>query len=740
MEYISPIDYEYIINKYHDTQKPFDPFSRFIRHDEIFDAATGMDGDALKSELLRRDEANSHLPHPIRKAKAFTFVLENTRISCDPRDRFPAINTMDRPLNATLIKAWKKEVFGEIIPEIEAKRATMERTGMATIYPDFDHSVPLWDRIFSLGFEGLLNESEAIRHSRPHTADEDAFFEGIKITYEAILAFIDRLAAQAEAAEGSERMAIALRSIRHHAPTTFYEALLTDYLYFIVCEHIEGLQVRSLSNFDRLFFPYYQNDLKNGVTEQEIREDLAYFFLQFTAIGNYWNQPVYLGGTDADGKSRINELSYLFLDVYDHMRIYSPKVQIKLAKNTPKSFVLKALDMIRRGNNSIVFVCEETIRQALVRFGATEEQARMCDVRGCYEYSTQGTYVSSMNYVNLLKPLEYALHEGRDGVTAEQVSIASPNPQSYESFEELYEEYRRQLKYCIDQVIHVVNGFEGYLSYINPQSMLSATYPSCLQKAKDAIRGGSIMNPTDLNCGFLADIADSLTMIKKYVFDQKLLTLPELIEMLDNNFEENEPFRLRLLADREKYGNNQARPDQFATEIVEFICKNVVGRPNATERDGVWFCSFHVARQSYSQGRKTAASPNGRRLGEELSKNVSASMGQNREGATAAILSATKIDATTFPGDAALDLGLHPSAVKGEDGLNAMYALLLTFANRGGHALHINVFDADTLRDAQANPEKYQDLQIRVCGWNVLFNTINKVEQDGFIRQAEALQ
>jgi formate C-acetyltransferase len=142
---------------------------------------------------------------------------------------------------------------------------------------------------------------------------------------------------------------------------------------------------------------------------------------------------------------------------------------------------------------------------------------------------------------------------------------------------------------------------------------------------------------------------------------------------------------------------------------------------------------------SYTQGKKTAASANGRLLGEELSKNVSASMGQNREGATAAILSATKLDATSFTSDAALDLGLLPSAVKGDDGLEAMYGLLMTFCKRGGHALHINVFDADTLRDAQAHPEKYQDLQIRVCGWNVLWNNICKEEQDGFIRQAEAL-
>ena len=118
---------------------------------------------------------------------------------------------------------------------------------------------------------------------------------------------------------------------------------------------------------------------------------------------------------------------------------------------------------------------------------------------------------------------------------------------------------------------------------------------------------------------------------------------------------------------------------------------------------------------------------------------MSASMGRNREGATAAILSATSFDCSDFTSDAPLDLGLLPSAVKGEDGLEAMYGLLQTFVKRGGHAMHINVFDADTLRDAQAHPEKYQDLQIRVCGWNVLWNNISKVEQDGFIRQAESL-
>ena len=742
MEYIKRCDLEYILNKYHDTEKPFNPLNRFVRNDNVFSPDTGISGDEIKKEVSRQAKENTSDPLPIRKAKVLEFVLKNTRISCDSRDIFPAVNAIDRPLGE-LISAQKSEVFLNTVPEVEKKRASLERLGAVTVWPDFDHSVPNWERVFSLGFEGLLRESEAKRHSRTLTEEEESFFEGIKITYEAILDLIDRLTLLAERTDGSARMALALKSIRHAPPKSFYEALLTSYLYFIICEHIEGLQVRSLGNFDKLFYPYYKSDLGHGVSEEQIREDLAYYLLQFTAIGNYWNQPVYLGGEYKDGKSVINELSYLFLDVYDKMGIYSPKIQIKVSKSTPRELILSALDMIRRGHSSIVFVSDRTVREALMRIGCTEDEAREADIKGCYEYSPKESFDTGMNYFNLLKPLEYALHGGCDGVTGEFSGEfsgeSSPPLEYYADFELLYNEYKRQLGRLIDVTVEVVNGFENYLVRINQQSMLSATFESSIAKARDAIEGGARSNGSLILYGFLADISDSLAMIKKYVYERRQLTLTELVGMLDKNFEGSELFRKRLLSDRDKYGNNRPLPDEIAVDIAEFATARVVGRSNASERSGRWNCGFHVARMSYTQGKKTAASANGRRLGEELSKNISASMGQNREGATAAILSATKIDATAFASDACLDLGLLPSAVKGEDGLLAMYGLLATFIKRGGHAMHINVFDAETLRDAQAHPEKYQDLQIRVCGWNVLWNNINKEEQDGFIRQAEAL-
>ena len=739
MEYIKQSDYDYIINKYHDTAKPFDPLKRFLRRDELFSPDTGLAPEEILAGIAKRDERICELPTPIRKAEALRYVLESTRISCDPRDIFPAINMVDRPLRSTLIDKWRKEIFLGNVPEVDARRKQLERDGIVTIWPDYDHSVPVWERLFALGLSGILQESERIRKSQPRDAEQEAFFEGIKRTYEAVLMFLDRLEKLAKSTDGSQKMAHALQNLRHEPPKTFYEGLLLSYLYFMIEEHVSYLQVRSLSGFDRLYLELYRNDLARGVSEQELRRDLAYFLLQFTAIGNYWNQPLFLGGENADGSTVINELSYLVLDVYDKMGIYCPKIQIKLADSTPRDFVCKALDMIRRGHNSVVFVSDATIRRALMRVGVTAEQARTCDLKGCYEYSPVGSFGCGMNYLNLLKPLEYTLHEGCDGVTGAFSGMQSPPLAAYTTFDRLLTEYKRQLRHLIDLTVETVNGFEDYLAQINPQSMLSATIPTCLERGRDALAGGAVSNGSTLQSGFLADAADSLLMIRKYVYERGELTLEELVAMLDADFAGNERWAIKLRLDREKYGNNKERPDALAKEILDFVISNTVGRPNAKKRGGAWNCGFHVARQSYDQGKKTAASPNGRRLGEELSKNVSPSMGQDREGATAAILSATKIDASSFTCDAAVDIGLLPSAVKGEDGLAAMYGLLLTFMKRGGHAIQFNTFNADLLRDAQAHPDKYADLQIRVCGWNVLWNNINKQEQDGFIRQAESL-
>ena len=742
MQYIQDCDLDYILNKYHDTKKPFDSFQRFVRHDEIFDPASGMDADEICAEILRRDAEIAAEPHSIRKAHAFAFVLEKTRLDVNAHDYFPAINCIDRPLRKTLVNRWNAEVFNDTIPEINAEMNRLRACGAATIWADFDHSVPYWDRLFALGFPGILAEAEQARRAHePLSSAQRAYFDAIRITYEAILAFIRRLRARAEAtpSEKGETMRRALVSLEQGAPQSLYEGLLMIYLYFICSEHIEPLQVRSLSNLDRMLYPLYRRDLETGAcAEEDERAFIAYFLLQFTAIGNYWGQPVYLAGTQADGSSEVNELTYLILDVYDRMGIYNPKIHIKLAPNTPEAFVKKALDMIRRGHNSIVFVCERTMIKALTDRGVPYDEARLCDVKGCYEYLQRGALDTCTNYVSMIKPLEFALHNGCDGVTGEQIGPQTGT--EFPDFAAFYAAYKAQLRWLIGETLRIVNAFEPYLVQINPQPLLDATFPASLAQAKDVYEGGTACNVTSMSLGYVANVADSLTAIKKYVYDRRELTLDQLRDALDHNWQGYEKLRLRILADRDKYGNNHDLPDSFAKEVAEYAASLVNGQKNTPARGGFWWAGLHMARQSYDQGANTLATPDGRLTGTELSKNGSASMGQNREGATAAILSLTKLDATLFPADAVLDAAMLLASVRGEDGLEAMYGLLKTFEARGGHGIHFNVFNAEKLREAQKHPEQFADLQIRVCGWNVLFNSINKEEQDGFIRQAESAQ
>jgi len=739
MKYIEKESYDYVINKFHDTNKPFDSFNRFVRNDDIFDSSTGMDADAVRKGVMKNDEKYKNEPHSIRKARAVEFVLDNTRIACDPRDIFPAINCVDRPLSDTIVGIWENKVYEEKIPEIQAERQLFSETGASKLDPDYYHSVPIWDRLFELGFSGIASESDkyrkALEEQKTLNEEEVAFYDSIDIIYSAITRFIGRLANLAENTNGSEKMAKALRRIENEPPTTFYEAMLFDYIYFIISEHIDSVQVRSLGHFDRLFYPFYKSDMEKGVSKETLKQELAYFFMQFVSIGNYWGQPVYLGGSDENGKTYTNQLSYDFIEVYDDMGIYNPKVQIKYSKSTPKDFTLKVLDMIRRGHNSLVFVSEEHVKKSLKYNGVDDKYIAKADIKGCYEFLVQGGMDTEDYQINLLKPLEYALHGGRDGITGEMIGLECES--NYETFEELFDEYKRQAAHFIKRAMNIVDSIEGYMTYINPLPMLSATIPSCVERAKDANADGGVTNNTYMCLGAVGTVADSLAAFKKFVFTEKMLSLKEFIEILDNNYEGNEEFHQLVCNDKDKYGNNMDLPDNIAKELVSFACDCIEKKPNSPVRGGWWSCSTHVARGVYIMGEKSLASADGRLTGDELSKNLSPTLGKNYKGITAAILSATKFDPMRIQLNPMVDAALTPSAVKGDDGLEAMFGLLQTYFDLGGATIQFNIVNADDLKKAQKDPEKYKDLQIRVSGWNVLFNNINKKEQDGFIRQAE---
>ena len=187
---------------------------------------------------------------------------------------------------------------------------------------------------------------------------------------------------------------------------------------------------------------------------------------------------------------------------------------------------------------------------------------------------------------------------------------------------------------------------------------------------------------------------------------------------------------------RNKYGNGIEAVDLYAEALARYLGNKINLRPNG--RDGFYIASMHTPPRFWlTFGQKTGATPDGRMAGDELSKNVSPTMGMDVNGVTALIKSATRMDSALHPADFPLDVMLHPATVEGDEGLAAMRTLLNTYMERHGIAIQFNIFDAETLIDAQANPDKYEGLQVRVCGWNVYFTDLSRKEQDMFIRRAQ---
>ncbi|MBE6546673.1 MAG: hypothetical protein E7668_04450 [Ruminococcaceae bacterium] len=747
MEFIKQEDREYIENKYHDTKKPFDPYHRRAYHGYEYDHSTGLSDGEIQAELLILSQDYATAPHPVAKAREIEYVLRHTRIDVNEHDYFIGLDTWNRVIKPTTLDKWKNEIFSQALPEIDQTMKSLNASGAVAIWPDFDHVVPDWESLMTLGFPGIRQRAKEYRSmheaKRPLSAQEKAFFDGIEIEYTAILEFVDRLYryAKTKSHEKAKRQTECLLHLRDGAPTDSYEAMQLIFLYFMISESVDCYQVRSLGNgLDSTLYPFYQRDLQSGrYTRDEIKELLAYFLLQWSAIGNYWGQPFYLGGTAADGSCLVNDLSHDILDVYRELGLYNPKIQIKYNDNTPLNFLNKVLNMIRCGQSSFVFCCEPGMWQAVMSYGADAEEARTMDIRGCYETGVRANEVSTATgYVNPLKAVVLALHDGIDPRTGMPVGVRTGAPSSFVRFEDFYSAFLKQYGHLIEETIRCANAYDPYMGEINPSSLYSATIKASLERAYDGYGGGVKFNNSALQSCGLGTAVDALMAVYELVYEKQELSLEELVKILDKNWEGHETLRRRALRLSHKYGVNDPLADRYAVAISHFFCDKVNGRKNG--RGGVYKAFLHSAMQFVWQGEKTEATPDGRKAGDEISKNASPTSGMDKNGVTALIQSAVKLTPTSYPESFCLDIMLHPSSVAGEEGLSVMKALLDVYTNNGGMSIQMNVFSPEMLKDAQAHPEQYRNLQVRVCGWNVLWNNLSRAEQDAYIVRAENIQ
>ncbi len=726
------IDREYLEHKFTDP--------------EFYHGSPGMPLPELKTRLAEHFEKNNHLPHALIKAQLVAFTLENMQIKLSNCDFFPALAACPKkPLGG--ITNWGEKLLKRIFtPEELAVHADCMANCTTRTVNDYDHSVPDWDAVLELGFSGLLERVYRYEKDKmPEFAEHPEyqhFYEAVKTAYLAALHLLDRLICEAEKLPSLPKGKLlheALTNLRNGKAGTFYEALLQIWLYFQISEYVDFIQTRSLGNLDRILYPYYREDIDSGrFTQEDIRYFIRCFMYQATAMHYKVGHPFYFGGSNADGSSTINELSFLILDEYDKMGIFDPKLHIKVSPHTPEKFICKALDMIRRGNNSIAFVGEPCIIRTMQKYGYSLREAQTADVKGCYEYcAPNGTVETAPVTVNAAKIIGLVMHNGVEVLSGKKIGIATGELASFKNFKQFYRAFLRQLFYQFDRSVEFIMRAEKYLDEINPGLFISGTFESSLRQAVDGYAKGAKYNNSNLWICGAATAADSLTVIKRYVFERKEFSLTELADILDRDFEGHELLRQKLLHDPEKYGNNLELPDRIALHFTGAVARRFNGKPNS--RGGFFTTSLHASNRFSEWADKVEATPDGRKRGDELSKNMTASQGCAFNGATALVASVLKFDSSLFMGDLPVDIMLHPSEVKGENGLKAMHTLLMTFIKNYGHAMQFNVMDTEVLKKAQLEPEKYRHLQVRICGWNMLWNSISRKEQDAYIRQAERL-
>ena len=692
---------------------------------------SGLDKDALMPLLEEMEQQYSSAT--MIRAKAFKLVAEKARIAVDKYDIF-----QDKIDGWNLIKKlrirWEKALKAARLPA-EAEEVTKAWTvyGCYHATSDYSHTSPNSRLLLEIGLSGLRQRVTKAEKQPGLTEKQKEFYRACDIMLTAVTTVALRLSRAVS--PYNHKSAISLMQIALGKPRDTYEALQLLVLYFFLHDYVFGTRIRTLGRLDVLLTPFYRRDIENGTyTREEIGQMLKFFLHKFWAAKVPYDLPFCLCGIDENGEEVTNEVTELILESYNSLNIYSPKIHIRVSDKTPAKVVKQVLSYIRGGNSSFVFVNDDTAIKGLTRVGIEEKDARNYTPIGCYEPAVWGMELgcTGCGGINLAKAVELTFTGGRDAATGEVCSIRTPQVDTYEAF---VETVKAHIAHLTDRATHYVTSIEPYYGTVNPDPLLSAQYDACVEKGVDIYDGGAKYNNSSMSFYSLASLVDSLCAVKALVFAEKKLTLAQLTEVLKANWEGHEDLRSYALQLPHKFGINDSEADALAKELAAYCASLINNRPNG--RGGVFKAALYTIDHCIKTGKNTMATPDGRLAGTPLSKNLCAVTGMDKKGVTGLINSAGKIDASAFPNGSVLDIVLHPSAVAGEEGLNAFYGIVMTYLKMGGLAIHGNVFRPEDLRKAQEDPESYKNLQVRVCGWNAYFVNLTREEQDAFICQAE---
>ncbi len=628
------------------------------------------------------------------------------------------------------------------------------RQAVGEITPDYE------DILFKKGFKGIIEEANTKLAQLDISNYEDMkkknFYESLIISAKGIILYAKRyskLAADMAKEESDVERKVELELISkvcvcvpENPPTTFHEAV--QFVWFTQLGGIisENPLALNLGRFDQYMYPYLKSDLENGtISEIQAQELIEALWIKlsewvwtissntagfFAGYNQFQNMTV--GGKNRDGVDATNLLSYMCLKATKNVKTHQPGLSVRIQSDAPIEFMNAVCDLIGEGTGFPAVHNDQAGTQMLLQAGYDAEDARDWSNCGCVvpHFRKTGEWTSAVN-VNFAASLEYALNEGKSRLTSEVMGLVSKPVLEYQSYEEVKAEVLKQQENLIHHsVVSTILAQKLHQEQVL-RPYLSAVVDGCMEKGLDLACGGAKYNVGPVLTGIgLAIVANSLAVIKKLVFEDKVITLEELNKALDANWVGYEDLRRQVQA-VEKYGNDKNGVDGIAIEIANHYYRTI------REYKDIFGSRFNSAFMGISNyiptGRVIGATPCGRKARTPLAEGVSPYTGSDVESPLAAMRSSAKLNHDVHTGGTLLNLRLNEELIKTPRGKRNLAALIQSYFSLGAFHVQFNTVSNETLLKAQQNPEQYKDLLVRVAGYSTQFVNLSPEMQQAII-------
>lgn len=719
-------------------------------------------------ELIVGNQASSPRAAPLFPEFSWKWIYEEINTFATRKsDKFEISSETEDQLKK-ILPWWKGKTIEEksiaAIPK-EAIQANDEFVYILTSLSNgIGHICVDYSKVLYLGISGIKNialeKKSMLDDSDPNNLKKRQFYQAIEIVCDGVIEFANRFSKLAKKmAENEtnlarkkslENISLICSKVPENPAESFYEAIQSFWFIHLILQIESNGHSISPGRFDQYMYPFYKNDIEKKIINKNFaKEILGCLWIKFNeiikarnetsslAFGGYpMFQNLILGGVNDSEKDATNDLSYMCIEITNDIKLPQPSLSVRYHNQCPENFLKNACKLSKTGLGMPAFFNDEVIIPILLSIGCNLEEARNYAEVGCVEPQcpgkTEGYYCGG--YLNISKILEITINNGINPQTGNKIGIeVGANFNTFDGFKEAF---KKQIKYFIDLQVLADNVIDSIHEKFALMPFESLFVSNCIENGLDIRQGGAKYNYTSPNIVGLANVGDSLAVIDTVVFKDKVISYEKLREILLENYKDNEVMRGMFLNKVPKYGNDIDYVDEFVSEIAAFVCEEFSKKRNIRGgyfQPGLQSISAHVLFTG-----TLGATPDGRKAEMLVADGgVSAAQGRDKNGPTSLMKSVSKIDHFKAVNGALLNIKLNPSLLKDDHGIQNMMSLIKSFFFLKGQHVQFNVISSETLREAQAHPEKYRNLVIRVAGFSVFFTNIDKTLQDDIIKRTE---